>query len=148
LMVQVPDGLTVLPQVLVCEKSAAFVPVKLMLLIARLVVPLLVRVTAFTALLVPTTWLLKVMVLGSRVTVKFVPLPFRETLCVPIKVLSEKLMFAVRVPLLTGEKVTVTEHRALTERVLGEIGQVLVCQKSPVLEPLRAILLRYSGPEP
>ena len=57
-MVQLALTASELGQVLVCAKSEALVPVMLMLLMLRASVPLLVRVTAWAALVVPTFWLL------------------------------------------------------------------------------------------
>ena len=57
-MVQVALMASEVGQVLVCAKSEALVPVMLMLLMLRASVPLLVRVTVWAALVVPTFWLL------------------------------------------------------------------------------------------
>ena len=54
LIVQLPLALTLPPQVLLSAKSLAFAPVIVMLVIYRIAVPLLVSVTLFAALVVPT----------------------------------------------------------------------------------------------
>ena len=52
--VQLPPAGTLVPQVLVCAKSPGFVPVTLIPVMLRLVVPTLVRVTVCGGLVVPT----------------------------------------------------------------------------------------------
>src|SRR5258708_5462674 len=58
-----PDG-----QVVVCAKSAAFVPPTLMLEIESAEVPLFVSVTVWAALVEPRFWLPKARLVGERLT--------------------------------------------------------------------------------
>jgi hypothetical protein len=68
LMVQFPPAATLDPQVLVWLKSDRFVPVKLKPLMFSAAVPVLLRVTTWAGLEVPTSWVLKVRLLGARET--------------------------------------------------------------------------------
>jgi hypothetical protein len=63
-IVQSPSALTVVPQVLVWEKS----PLAVMLVMARLAVPTLVRVTVWGALVVPTICAPSVRLVEERTT--------------------------------------------------------------------------------
>jgi hypothetical protein len=54
LMMQLPAGATLDPQLLVCAKSPGFVPVRLMLVMLSAVASVLASVTACAALVVPT----------------------------------------------------------------------------------------------
>src|SRR6202007_1156019 len=62
LMVQFAPAARELPQLSVSEKS----PLAEILVIVKVAVPVLVSVTAFAALLVPTVWLAKVSEVGER----------------------------------------------------------------------------------
>src|SRR5438874_2124413 len=55
-------------QLLVWAKSLALVPVSPMLVMVRAPVPLLVSVTVWAALLVPTAWFAKLTLVGLRLT--------------------------------------------------------------------------------
>jgi hypothetical protein len=58
LMVQLPPDVIEFPQVLVSEKSPAFVPVTCMPVMAKVVFPVLLKVTFWDPLVDPTVWLL------------------------------------------------------------------------------------------
>jgi hypothetical protein len=73
---------TELPQVLFSAKSPALVPVRARLLILKAVVPVLVRVTICTGLVMATDPLLKVRLLGEKLTVGGVLAPVPERLTV------------------------------------------------------------------
>jgi len=60
LAVHIASGATEFPHVLVTEKSPAFVPDTTMLVMVKVAVPVLVRLTVCAALVVPTDWLVKV----------------------------------------------------------------------------------------
>src|SRR2546421_214298 len=71
LMVQEAPAANVLEplgQVLVWAKSALLVPVRPLLLMVRVALPLLVSVTVWAVLVVLTCWLLKLRLLGLRLT--------------------------------------------------------------------------------
>ena len=65
-MVQVPLAARLLEQVLVWAKSAAFVPLIAILLMLRVAWPLLASVTVWALLVVFTTWLAKLKLLGFK----------------------------------------------------------------------------------
>jgi hypothetical protein len=67
LMLQLAPAGSELPQVWVCTKSPALVPVIAMLLMVKLAVPVLLSVTIFGALVVPINWAEKVRRVGDKV---------------------------------------------------------------------------------
>src|SRR5947209_6876911 len=58
------------------------------------------------------------------------------------------LTLALRVPMAVGVKVTLMLQEALSVSVLGLMGQVLVCAKSPALLPPRLIELMVKAALP
>src|SRR5438874_2523489 len=70
-------------QLLVWAKSPLLVPLIPMLLMLRAALPLLVSITAWDALVVLTCWLLKLRLLGVRLTAgaDVVPVPLKATVC-------------------------------------------------------------------
>ena len=68
LIVQLAPTATVVPQVLVCEKSPALVPVIEMLLMSRGTLPVLVSVLDIGLLVLPTYWLPNPRLVLERVT--------------------------------------------------------------------------------
>src|SRR5262249_2858601 len=70
LMVQLAPAFTELPQLLFSAKS----PLVAMLVMVRVALPLLVRVTVWGLLVVPTLWLPKARLVGDRVTAGPAPL--------------------------------------------------------------------------
>ena len=58
----------------------------------------------------------------------------------PAVALSEMLTDAERPPVAVGLKVTLIVQKPLADNVLGEMGQLLVCPKSPELVPVTAML--------
>ena len=74
-MVQLAPALTVVPQVLVWEKS----PLAVMLEMVSDPVPVLVRVTVCAALLVPDIWAAKVSEEDDKLTTGPVPVPLKLT---------------------------------------------------------------------
>jgi hypothetical protein len=69
------------------------------------------------------------------------PVPLSATLCGLPAALSLMLMALLRLPLADGVKVTLIVQLAPAANVLGLMGQVLVCAKSPVLVPVSVILV-------
>jgi hypothetical protein len=67
-MVQLPPAKTELPQLLDCEKSAVFAPVRPMLAMVSVPAPVFVRVTLFVALMLPTFTLPKARLAGLKET--------------------------------------------------------------------------------
>ena len=67
LIVQLAAAATLVLHVLVCAKSAGFVPPTVILVIVSGALPVFVKVTRWAALLVPTFWVLKLRLVGDRV---------------------------------------------------------------------------------
>src|SRR5690242_20705807 len=76
------------------------------------------------------------------------PVPVMVMALLPAGTLSNTVSVALRKPIAVGVKVAVIVQLAFTARLLGEIGQVLVCAKSPALAPLIARLVMNNGPVP
>ena len=68
LIVQLPPAATELPQVFVSAKSPVLTPAMLMLVMLKLALPVLLRVTLCAGLVVPTFSLAKVRHEGERLT--------------------------------------------------------------------------------
>src|SRR5579864_5678849 len=94
------------PQVLDCAKSPGLVPVKLIVPIERAVSKLLVTVTFFAALVVPTVTVPNERVSGLTLTGSF-PVPVRAIVCGLVTALSVMFTVAVCLPATTGVNVTV-----------------------------------------
>src|SRR5271169_3057704 len=81
LIAQLKPAPTEPPQLLVCPKSPAFVPVKAILVIDKVEPPVLVRVTVCGALGVPTGRPANVRLPGAKPTPGTVPVPVTATDC-------------------------------------------------------------------
>jgi len=93
--------------------------------------PVLVKVTACAALVVPTTWPANVRLAGDKVIVGVaapVATPVNETCCGLDAALSTNEIAPARVPPTVGVKVTETKQLALAARL---DPQLFVCAKSP-----------------
>jgi len=79
-IVQLPPGST-MPQVFICAKSGALVPVTVMLVMVRFEPPVFVSVTLIADEVVPTVWAGNVREVGDRVTVgvDVTPVPVSAT---------------------------------------------------------------------
>jgi hypothetical protein len=100
-----PD--TIEPQVFVSEKSALLVPVTVTLIMVKVMVPLLMRVTVCGALVVPTLTLPKERLAGDTEGPELeAPVPVRLTVCGLLLALSVTVTEAVLVPDAAGAKVT------------------------------------------
>ncbi len=95
-----------------------------MLLIVSVAVPLLVSVTPCAALVLPTCWLLKLRLVGERVTAGAIPVPLRLTLCGLPAALSVIETVPVRVPVAVGVNVTLIVQLAAAAT---DAPQVFVC---------------------
>ena len=123
LIVQLPLTATELPQVFVSAKSVVLVPAMLMLVMLKLTLPVLLRVTLCAELVTPTFSLAKVRPEGDRLTWLERPVPVRLTVCGLPAALSEMLTVAVRVPAAVGVNVTLIVQLPLAPT---ELPQVLV----------------------
>jgi hypothetical protein len=77
LIVHFTPGATELPQLLLWAKSPAFAPVNLRLVMVNVALPLLVKVTAWATLVVPTGWFPKERLVEERLTTGIAPVPER-----------------------------------------------------------------------
>lgn len=79
---QAAPAATELPQVLLCRKSPLFTPPMAMLVIVNTDPPVLVSVIFCAALMVCSGWLLKVRLVGEKLTAGVLePVPVRLTIC-------------------------------------------------------------------
>ena len=85
--------------------------------------------------------MLKLRLLGLKLTTGVVPLPLKVTVCGLPLALSVMDTLALRLPLALGVKVTLIVQEAPAANVLELLGQVLVWAKSPLLVPVKAMLL-------
>src|SRR5256712_43561 len=139
-MVQVPlaakvEGLR--GQLLVCPKSPGLVPVKPMLVMVNAAPLGFESVTALAALVVFALWFPndgsgEGERLGSNV-----PVPDTAAVWGLLPALSVAVNVALRVPAAVGVKVTSIEQLAPAARLTP---QLLVCAKSPLLVPVKAML--------
>src|SRR5271165_7023282 len=106
-MLQFPPTETLAPQVLVCAKSPGLVPVTAMLLIDRAPVPVLLSVTDWAVLVVPTFWLAKVKLPEvSDAAGTPTPVPDNVMVCGDPDALSVMVTDALRLPAAVGVNVT------------------------------------------
>src|ERR1035437_1913999 len=124
-MVQLAPAATEEPQVLVWEKS----PVAAIWVTVNAAVPLLVSVTCWGALELPTGWLEKLKLPGLNATLGAVACPLRRADCTKPGALSVKLNHPPRAPAAVGAKLTEMVQLA---PAATEEPQVLVWEKSPV----------------
>ena len=108
------------------------------LLMVKLAVPVFDMVTVCAVLVVPTFWLVKVKLVGERLTWPERPVPVRAAVWGLLGALSVTLIEAVRVPEAAGVNVTLIGQEELTVTMLP---QVLVWAKSPALVPVTAMLV-------
>jgi uncharacterized protein YqcC (DUF446 family) len=145
-MLQLPPAATLAPQVLVCAKSPGLVPVTAMLVTVKAAVPVLLSVTDWTALVVPTFWLAYVRLPELSDTIGTpTPVPERVTVWGDPAALSVMVTDAPRLPAAVG--VNVTEMLQLPPAATLA-PQVLVCAKSPGLVPATAMLVTVKAAVP
>jgi hypothetical protein len=129
-IVQLAPPAMLVPQVLVCEKSPAFVPAILMPVKFNCPVPTFVRVTFPGTLVVPTGWLPKDNAFLERLTA--VPTPVNGIACGLAG--SESLMTSTPALLSFAVGVKVTEIVQIPAGA-SEPGQLGVTAKSPEFVP-------------
>jgi hypothetical protein len=130
LIVQLVPTTKELPQLLVAANG----PVVCMLLMVTGPPPVLLRLTVFAALVVPTFCLPKLRLVVDRLTVSVAPpMPDRESVCEPA--LSKTVIVPVRVPVAVGAKSTVIAQLPPAGIELPTPGQVPepAKAKSPVM---------------
>jgi hypothetical protein len=102
---------------------------------------LFVSFTALAALLVFMVWLPKLKLVGVNVMLGVAPVPVRVAVCGLFVALSVTTTVPERVPVAVGVNTTLIAQVA---PAATELPQVLVCEKSPVVETL----VMASGPAP
>jgi hypothetical protein len=138
---------TLVPQLFVTAKSAAFAPLAAMDVIVKAADPLLVRVTVWLALAVLMFWPPKARVAVDSVTIgTATPVPFSVTDCGELAALSVIVKLAVRFPAIVGAKVTVTVQ--VPAGAMFVPTQVFVLLKSPGLVPEIFTALTVKGAFP
>ncbi len=130
--VQLAPGLTAEPHVLLWLNG----PVTPMLEIFRTPNPVLVRVAVLARLVVNTTCVRNVRLVGDNFTAGLTPTPARETDCGLPLALSEMMRLAVRVPVALGLKVTLIVHAAPGAI---DVRQLLVWPKFRAFVPVMPI---------
>lgn len=145
LNVQVAPASTLVPQLLVWEKSPALAPVIAMLEIVSVPVPPLDKLSAWAELLVPTAWLVKLTVVPEKVTAGATPVPVSATVCGLSAALSVMVTLAARVPVAVGPKITLIVQLA---PAATELPHVLLWLKSPLLVPVTAMPAIVSAAKP
>lgn len=145
LMEQLAPAPTLVPHVLVSVKLVEFVPVIVMLVRLKVAVPVFVNLIVWAALLVFSAWLAKVRDAGDRLTAGAVPVPVKEAVCGLPVALSVTTTDAVRAPAAVGLNVTLIEQ---FPPVATLAPHVFVCEKSPLLVPVIAMLVRVKVADP
>jgi hypothetical protein len=145
-MMQEEPAASAVPQALLSENDAAFVPVKPMLAMESEAVPVLLRVTE-VELEAPTAVLPKLMESAERLAAGAgaVPVPLTETVCGEVYALSVIPSEAVRAPVVVGLKVTVIVQVALTATL---VPQVFACVNEVGFVPEKAmpLIMRVDDP--
>jgi hypothetical protein len=111
--VQLPPGVTLVPQVLVWLNG----PVTEILAMLRIPRPVLVSVAVWAALVVKTTWVEKISLTGEKDTAGNTPTPESGTICGLLEALSVNVRLPVIFPAVLGvhNKVTMQLAPAATE---------------------------------
>jgi hypothetical protein len=113
-------------------------------LIVRGALPVLFNDTVWTALVVPTVWLLKFRLEGERVAERpEIPLPLSFTVCGLLAALSVNVIVPVLVPAAVGVKVTLTVQLVPPA---SPLPQALFAAKAK--SPLAAMLVKVSAALP
>jgi hypothetical protein len=136
LIAQLAPAATDVPQLLAAVKSPAFVPVTATLEKDKVALPVLVNVTGWLALAVPTLWLAKVRLVVERLTTGAEPVPARLTDCVPALPVITRL--AVRDPAAAGSNETLIVQLAPAEtgapQPLARLKSLAFVPVTPTLE--------------
>jgi hypothetical protein len=138
LIVQLAPAARPVPQLFVCEKLLSVV---VTLEIVSAPVPVLLRVTCWAELGVPTFWFPKLKLGCEKLTMGARPVPLRVTVCGLLTALSVRVRAPVRPPLAVGAKLTL-----IVQLPLGatEGRQLLLSVQS--LEIDRLLMLRATVP--
>src|SRR5437899_956036 len=137
------------PEPATATKSPGFVPARTMLVMLRVAVPLLVRVTVCAGLLVLTRWSPKARLVGAKVTVGAMLVLASETDCGLPAASSVMLAVAVRALAAVGVNVRLRTQLAPATTVAPFVQVVPAAMaKSPALAPPSATvaMLRVAVP--
>src|SRR5438128_578614 len=131
-------------------KSPGFEPARAMLVMLRVAVPLLVRVTVCTGLVVLRRWSPKARLVGAKVTAGTMPIPASDTDCGLPGASSVMVTVAVRAPVAAGVKLMLIVQLAPGATEPAPVGQVLPAAKakSAACAPVMVMLVRFSGVPP
>src|SRR5437899_2397171 len=131
-------------------KSPGFKPARAMLVMLRVAVPLLVRVTVCTGLVVLRRWSPKARLVGAKVTAGAMPIPASDTDCGLPGASSVMVTVAVRAPVAAGVKLMLIVQLAPGATEPAPVGQVLPAAKakSAACAPEMVMLVRFSGVPP
>lgn len=121
------------PQVLVSVKLVGLAPVMVMPEMVMALAPVLLRVTTCAAPLAKVSDVGESEATGTAVAA---PVPATTMLCEAVLELSVTVRLAERAPAAVGVKLTVMVQLVLTATLEP---QVLVCEKSPGLVPMKAM---------
>src|SRR3989441_1133639 len=126
-------------------KSPGFKPARTMLVMLRVAVPLLVRVTGCTGLVGLRRWVPNARLVGAKVTAGTIPVPASDTDCGLPGASSVMVTVAVRAPVAAGVNVTVKAQLADAATGPPARGHGATPEpataKSPGFEPARAMLV-------
>src|SRR2546428_8803014 len=133
-------------------KSPGFKPARAMLVMLRVAVPLLVRVTDCTGLVVLRRWSPKARLAGAKVTAGAMPVPASDTDCGLPAASSATLRLALLAPVDAGWNFSPTLQLAPAARVVWVRQSVPIVgtarTKSLALVPVNAMLVNVSRPVP
>ena len=139
LIVQLLFAASELPHVVVSPKSPGLVPVNAMLLMVRATFPVLLSVTVWAALGVPTLLVNGLVVVTPAMGALSVPVRFTDcVLPATLLLLSVMVKKAARVPIAVGVNVTLIVQLLFAA---NELPHVVVSAKSRGLLPVTAMLL-------
>ena len=143
LTAQLSPAARVPPQVFAeMAKSAAFTPVRAMLAIVSVAVPLFVSVTVCAAVVAPITIFPKLRLVGLRLTAGtggVTPVPDSAALSGLLEALVRKIRVADRAPKTVGMNVTLTAQLSPGPRLAPQVFAEMA--KSPGLAPPRVMLV-------
>lgn len=132
-------------QLFVWAKSLGSDPAIATELIVKVALPVLVSVTCFCGLTVPTVCFPKLRLDGDGVAAGARPVPVRLTVCGLPLALSVTLIDAARAPEAVGVNVTLIVQLAFVAR---ELPQLLLCAKSPAFVPVMPMLVMLNAAVP
>jgi len=140
-------GASVDPQVSeAIRKSPAFVPVRVMLVMLSVALPVLVRRVDSAAEVVDTCWLPKERLVGEKLAMDCVPVPDKATVCGEPTALSVKDSAAVFAPELVGVNVTLTLQVAFGASDVTHVFAEIVNMAALVPVSATAEMVRVAPP--